>query len=381
MDGLHHIYCRDQCRILLFDIPDSIEVGYTMARGHLSVSPSARLGEGQTVTLTGRRIMASYSGPPIEAAPTGQWTAYQCAHAVVRDTSLAGVARNCVAAPATVTVPASGDVTVDMAVHRTIQPPAGPGGRLHPLGRGPAGWCSTGWSRTGRRPSIRPRSASSPCSDERSYKRLVEQAATATVRTRPSADETRERILAAALDVFSDRGFDGASTREIAPGGRDPAVAQLPLHVQDRAVAGGGRRVFAALGRAMGAHAEGLRGVDALTVARLLVREFVAFSARHPQLHRIITQESKLDGPRMDWLVERHVRPLYHAATAQFAALAEQGHMPAIPPAHLYYILTGAGATMFVLGPECRRLSGLDPASDEVIEAHADAVCLLLFGR
>ena len=55
--------------------------------------------------------------------------------------------------------------------------------------------------------------------------------------------------------------------------------------------------------------------------------------------------------------------------------------MPPIPPAHLYYILTGAGPTMFVLGPECRRLSGLDPTADEVIDAHADAVCLLLFGR
>ena len=34
----------------------------------------------------------------------------------------------------------------------------------------------------------------------------------------------------------------------------------------------------------------------------------------------------------------------------------------------------------FVLGPECRRLSSLDPTDDAVIEAHADAVCLLLFG-
>ena len=54
--------------------------------------------------------------------------------------------------------------------------------------------------------------------------------------------------------------------------------------------------------------------------------------------------------------------------------------MPPIPPAHLYYILTGAGPTMFVLAPECRRLSSLDPSDDAVIEAHADAVCLLLFG-
>ncbi|MGH1505608.1 MAG: helix-turn-helix domain-containing protein, partial [Acidimicrobiales bacterium] len=38
-----------------------------------------------------------------------------------------------------------------------------------------------------------------------------------TARTRrPSADETRARILAAAVEVFAERSFDGASTREIA---------------------------------------------------------------------------------------------------------------------------------------------------------------------
>jgi hypothetical protein len=35
---------------------------------------------------------------------------------------------------------------------------------------------------------------------------------------------------------------------------------------------------------------------------------------------------------------------------------------------------------MFVLAPECRRLSGLDPSSESVIEAHADAVCQLQLG-
>ena len=34
--------------------------------------------------------------------------------------------------------------------------------------------------------------------------------------TRPSADATRDRIVAAAIDLFSERSFDGASTREIA---------------------------------------------------------------------------------------------------------------------------------------------------------------------
>ncbi len=189
-------------------------------------------------------------------------------------------------------------------------------------------------------------------------------------------------MLAAALELFSERSFDGATTREIAAraGVTQPLLnyhfsskTELWLAAVDR--------LFRALGKALAERATGLRGVDELTRARLLVREFIYFSARNPELHRIITQECKSDGPRMDWLVEQHIRPLYEAATAQFARLVQQGHLPPIPPAHLYYIVTGAGPTMFVLAPECRRLAGIDPDSEDVIAAHADAVCALIFGQ
>jgi AcrR family transcriptional regulator len=199
---------------------------------------------------------------------------------------------------------------------------------------------------------------------------------------RPSADATRARILAAALDVFAERSFDGATTREVAA---RAAVTQPLLNYhftsKEELWRAAVDELFDELNRTLGARVDGLRGVDELTTVRLLVREFVYFSARHPQLHRIITGECKSDGPRMDWLVERHVRPLYEAVTTLLARLVEQGHLPPIAPAHLYYIITGAGPTMFVLAPECRRLAGLDPSSDDVIEAHADAVSTLLFGR
>jgi len=207
------------------------------------------------------------------------------------------------------------------------------------------------------------------------------QTTSAVRATRPSADSTRERILATALELFSELSFDGATTREIA---RRSGVTQglLNYHFSSkdelwRAAVDG---IFAELSDALDKRAEGLRGVDSLTVAKLLIRDFVYFSARYPQLHRIITQECKTDGPRMDWLVERHVRPRFEQTTALFARLVEAGDVPDIPVAHLYYILTGAGPTMFVLAPECRRLTGLDPKAAEVIEAHADAVITLLFG-
>jgi len=111
------------------------------------------------------------------------------------------------------------------------------------------------------------------------------------------------------------------------------------------------------------------------------VREFVHFSAAHPQLHRIITQECKVDGSRIDWLVERHIRTLYQFTEALFAGLVERGEMVAIPPAHIYYIITGAGATIFTLAPECRRLAGFDPSEPDTVDVHANAIETLLFGR
>lgn len=198
---------------------------------------------------------------------------------------------------------------------------------------------------------------------------------------RPSAKPTRDRIVAAATDLFSEHSFDGASTREIAAAaGVTQPLLNYHFRSKDELWRAAVDALFEALNRTLDERTKGLRGVDDVTSAKLLVREFVTFSARNPQLHRIIMQESKSDGPRMDYLVDRHVRPIYERTTALFVSLAAKGAVPAIPPEHLYYILTGAGPTMFVLAPECRRLSGLDPFDEAVVEAHADAVCLLLFG-
>lgn len=199
--------------------------------------------------------------------------------------------------------------------------------------------------------------------------------------TRPSADATRERIVVAALDLFSELSFEGATTREIAArAGVTQPLVNYHFSSKDELWFAAVERIFTQLNDALTARAQGLRGVDELTTAKLLIREFVSFSAAHPQLHRIITQECKTDGPRMDWLVERHVRPVYEQTIAMLEGLVAAGHMADVPAAHLYYILTGAAPTMFVLGPECRRLTGLDPHAPEVIEAHADAVVALLFG-
>ncbi len=197
---------------------------------------------------------------------------------------------------------------------------------------------------------------------------------------RPSADATRQRILTAALELFSERSFEGASTRLIA----ERAGVQQPLlsyHFGTkeelwRAAVG---QLFEQLAAVLEVRAAGLRGVDDETVARLVVAEFVRFSADHPQLHRIIMQECKSEGERLTWLVERHVRPLYDGALAMLEPLVATGRVRDLPPAHLYYLLTGAVATIFVLAPECRLLTGVDPVEEEEVERHVEAVLSMVF--
>src|SRR6478609_1380227 len=94
--------------------------------------------------------------------------------------------------------------------------------------------------------------------------------------TRPSADATRERIIAAAVDRFADRSFEGATTREIAAAA---GVSQPSLNYhfrsKDELWRAAVDSLFARLDATMRTRIEGLRGVDLLTTAKLAVRDFI----------------------------------------------------------------------------------------------------------
>ena len=94
----------------------------------------------------------------------------------------------------------------------------------------------------------------------------------------------------------------------------------------------------------------------------------------------MVAEESKREGERLHWMIDTHIRPMYDATTQVFERLVEAGVVPAVPPAHLYFLLTGAGPTIFQLAPSCRRLAGFDPSGPDAVATHADAVVTLFFG-
>src|SRR5580700_11550563 len=99
----------------------------------------------------------------------------------------------------------------------------------------------------------------------------VIETTTATRVTRPSADATRERVLAAALDLFSELSFDGATTREIAArAGVTQPLLNYHFSTKDELWQAAVDGLFAELNEVLASRTEGLRGVDELTIAKLL---------------------------------------------------------------------------------------------------------------
>jgi len=195
------------------------------------------------------------------------------------------------------------------------------------------------------------------------------------------ASDTRERIVAAALEAFAERGFDGARTRAIAARARvNQGLITYHFSSKEALWKAAADRIFALLGREFGRRLEALRDVEPVARLRGVARHFVRFAAAHPELHRFMVEEGKSDGPRLEWLVERHVRPLYEASREIVEAAQGEGALPRTHAVHLHYILIGAATHLFVMAAEVRRLTGKDPMGKDMIEAHADAMVALLLG-
>lgn len=202
-------------------------------------------------------------------------------------------------------------------------------------------------------------------------------------KTRPAkAQETRERILGAALASFTEKGFDGATTREIASrAGVNVGLLVYYFGDKSRLWRAAVDRAFADLREGIGkALREATDLGDREQLARL-VRGYVRYVARRPEFVRLMHEEGKRSGPRMRWLVDRHVKPLYETTAKLVRRAQRAGQLPpSMAPIHFHYILAGSVGLIFHQAAECRRLFGQDPMDEAVVEAHADAVIHFLLG-
>jgi TetR/AcrR family transcriptional regulator len=209
-----------------------------------------------------------------------------------------------------------------------------------------------------------------------------------STRTRRNRHDIRERLLESALIEFGARGFDGASTRAIARR-VDAHQPQINYHFESKGAlwAEAVDHLFAQLHDAIdplfsdGPADRARLAADARSLARRFadgITVFVRFAAAHPELNQIMIHEATTDSDRLAWMTETHVRPVYEALRPLWRTLRDAGIAAPVDDRVLHYILVGGASLPYVLAPEARRLTGLEPFDPAFVDMHARSVVAML---
>ena len=187
----------------------------------------------------------------------------------------------------------------------------------------------------------------------------------------------RKRIVSAAIDAFAEKGFEAASTRDIAKrAGTDQGLLTYHFPNKDKLWRAAADQLFGEQAKLFEPLITSLEFEDPRERARAGIRVYVRSMAAHPEIFRFMVDEGNQSNARMRWLVDTHLKPRYEFMKLHGVVRAT-GIDESLAP-HAFYAMAGAGSLIFAVAPKCRRLSGLDPRKREAIEVHADFVANLM---
>jgi AcrR family transcriptional regulator len=186
---------------------------------------------------------------------------------------------------------------------------------------------------------------------------------------------SRQRIIDAAVEVFSERGYRGGTTREIAArAGLTQSLLTYHFASKDELWQAAIDQLFGTL-RTFGI--EQLRFAEsgsADQLARQVIADFVRIAARHANLFRLLTDEGESNEARIGWVVDTHIKPLYDVF-AEFCSAVD------VKPENIpnaFFIVAGAASMLFTGAHLAERLTGRSPLGDREIDQHADFLARVL---
>jgi len=203
------------------------------------------------------------------------------------------------------------------------------------------------------------------------------ESARAPRRPQQRALETRNALLETAVRSFSLVGYDGVSLRQLEQqAGVKRGLVAYHFGSKEQLWRTAVDQLFEALAGEFGSGLQVLADVAPVEAARGFIRALVRYSAAHPELNRLMMQESVAASWRVEYLVDRHIRPLLETLATLMPEAARLLWGEGDP--HRYYLLIGASAFVFSAEEECRRLFGQSPRQAAFVERHAEMVVAML---
>ena len=191
---------------------------------------------------------------------------------------------------------------------------------------------------------------------------------------------TQQKLLDAAIEAFSENGFKGTSTRDIA----DRAGVHHPLITyhfknKDQLWRAATDRIFSEFNISLVKAMAEIPAVDPRATAEAFIRTYVRYSRSQPALHKIILQEASNHSERLDWLIEHHLRPLFEEVHKALLELQRIGIAPPGSAAMLFNMIRVSAGGLLALKLELKGTSGIDLDNDEEIDELADMIIRVFF--
>ncbi|NCF72448.1 MAG: TetR family transcriptional regulator [Gammaproteobacteria bacterium] len=189
---------------------------------------------------------------------------------------------------------------------------------------------------------------------------------------------TQQKLLDAAIEAFSENGFKGTSTRDIAEraGVHHPLIT-YHFKNKEKLWHAAADHIFGAFTHALANSLAENRQMDPKKRMSTMIRIYVEYARNHPALHKVMIQEASYPNPRLDWLIETHLKPLFETTFEMLEKLQKLGVAAPGNPAILFNMIRLSSGGLLTLGNELKGSSGIDIDDPETLDEISDMIVRL----
>ena len=172
---------------------------------------------------------------------------------------------------------------------------------------------------------------------------------------------TQQKLLNAAIDAFADNGFKGTSTRDIAEraGVHHPLIT-YHFKNKDQLWRAAADYIFSEFSSSLAKSLDEHRDDCPKTQMSALIYAYVRYAKDHPAIHKVMVQEASYPNPRLDWLIDTHLKPLFGVCIEMLRKLQHLGVAVPGDTALLFNMIRLSSGGLLALANELHGSSGLD---------------------
>jgi TetR/AcrR family transcriptional regulator len=184
--------------------------------------------------------------------------------------------------------------------------------------------------------------------------------------------QSRARILEVAISIFAQRGYTGASTREIADAAEvNQGLVTYYFGSKQALWRAAVDQAAAKYRNAFADRMAELNDPEDRSFYRFALRHYVQWASENANVLRILLSNNQAEREAAQWYSERHNRPFYDVWTMLIREGQSLGIIRPGPVLNLYYFLVST-ATVFATAEDVKLMSGEDVSDPAFIEAHAE---------